>query len=92
MIELERYYSGDEALERFCTVFVQYSENSGVVEMSLKLNDHTDLAYVIYGVVGGGYEQWIYGKIPALDELRPVDCVASAALIRRLRQCLMRMN
>lgn len=92
MIELERYYCGDDAWNRFCTLFVQHSGHPWVVEASQKLNGHIDLAYVIYGVLGAGYEQWIYQEVPALDDLRPVDCVASSDLVKRLRECLMRIH
>ncbi|GHU18520.1 hypothetical protein FACS189475_04140 [Betaproteobacteria bacterium] len=35
---------------------------------------------------------WIKAKVPALNNLRPVDCIKDDDLLKRLKVCLLRMD
>ncbi|MDN7881330.1 hypothetical protein [Burkholderia aenigmatica] len=92
MIELEQYYGGDESWEQFSSLFAKYIDLPEVKELATDLNGHIDLAYTIYWVAGPeSAKEWIDSNVPALDGIRPVDCVNDPELVKRLRVCLMRM-
>ncbi|WP_143331226.1 hypothetical protein [Burkholderia aenigmatica] len=92
MIELEQYYGGDESWEQFSSLFAKYIDLPEVKELATDLNGHIDLAYTIYWVAGPkSAKKWIDSNVPALDGIRPVDCVNDPELVKRLRVCLMRM-
>ncbi len=56
------------------------------------LSGRKDLAIVINDRIGEKYAaSWLKKKIPALDNLRPLDCLGSDQLLRRLKEALMRM-
>ncbi|WP_174430250.1 antitoxin Xre/MbcA/ParS toxin-binding domain-containing protein [Burkholderia metallica] len=92
MIRLEQYYSGDDVWENFSDLFVKYRDFQGVHDLAMDLNGQLDIAYTIYWVAGpNSARKWINSNVPALDNLRPIDCASNPDLIKRLRECLMRM-
>ncbi|NHV28110.1 hypothetical protein [Burkholderia sp. D-99] len=90
MHQLEQYYPGDASWQRFVAVFSQSRSRQEVVDLARSLDGDVDLATVVYEVVGAGYDKWIREKVPAMDDLAPIDCVRSPALMKRLRTALMR--
>lgn len=92
LIRLEQYYSGDDVWGNFSDLFAKYRGFPEVHDLARDLNDQLDLAYTIYWVAGpNSARKWINSNVPALDNLRPIDCAGNPELIKRLRECLMRM-
>lgn len=91
MDELENYYSGDDAWNRFSDVFDDLKTQPDVQTLAKTLGGHFDLACVIYGKVGPGYSRWISSHIPALGNLAPLQCLDNPTLLKRLREMLMRI-
>ncbi|PXZ06275.1 hypothetical protein DKK70_09790 [Gilliamella apicola] len=94
MYELEKYYIGDK-WESFVHSFEDIWNKNYLDEKKINLltllNNHTDLAKVVYGKIGKNYEEWLNYKAPVLDYLTPLECLKSKDLINRLRESLMRM-
>lgn len=91
MPALENYYSGDENWDELEELALK--EHRGVpeiAEISKRLGGNLGLACVIYATVGNGAIEWLERKIPALDNIRPLDCINDPLLIKRLREALMR--
>ncbi len=92
MENLERYYTGDKNWFAFVKLYDELWENNKEqLELLTQLNNHLDLAKVIYGKFNTNAIKWINFHIPALDYLTPLNCLESEELIKRLRECLMRM-
>ncbi|WP_423393811.1 hypothetical protein [Burkholderia sp. LMG 21824] len=92
MIRLEQYYAGDDGWKEFSDLFVKFKDFQEVQDLAKDLNGQLDLAYTIYWVAGPkSAKKWINSNVPALDNIRPVDCVDNRELLKRLRECLMRM-
>ncbi|MEK6352887.1 MAG: hypothetical protein V4796_12160 [Burkholderia cenocepacia] len=92
MNQLEQYYAGDDSWKEFSDLFVKYKDLPEVQNLAKDLNGQLDLAYTIYWVAGPkSAQKWINSSVPALDNIRPVDCTGNPELIKRLRECLMRM-
>ncbi|RKE56062.1 hypothetical protein [Sphingobacterium detergens] len=91
MIKLEQYYPGDEEWTAFSTLYRSMPQLAVLTELKNRFLDES-LVYVIVGIVGDAALAWAERKIPALDHLRPVDCVGNTGLERRLKTMLMRMG
>ena len=91
MNRLEQYYTGDEEWKRFSDLYRNTTGSIIVSELENILKDRS-VANVIAGILGNSSIDWIYKKVPALDNLRPVDCMYDPALKKRLRTMLMRMD
>lgn len=92
MKRLEKYYSGDKDWHDFVELYSEDYLDDNARTLSVELNGAIDLAIVIYGKRGlreGGW--WIKQEVPMLDGLRPLDCLSDPELLKRLRECLMRM-
>lgn len=91
---LEKYYKGDDVWNNFVSIFPKSSSIKPCEyydELYRSLNYKEDLAIVIYELVG--FENsldWINKKNPALDGLRPIDCL-ECDLLNRLKVMLMRL-
>ena len=59
-----------------------------------RLNGHLDIAKVVYWQCGmkEWCLEWIECKPPALGGLCAVDCVMDKKLIKRLKECMLRMD
>lgn len=95
--KLEQYYPGDEAWYKFSALAKTEIEaaafnTDGAILSRLKehLKHHEDLAYVIYYFFYNDSLNWIERSIPILDDLKPIECLDSQALIHRLRASLLR--
>ena len=91
--QLEDYYCGDEAWANLANLYKELpnSNNTFVLKDILKDDNNLLLTKVIEGKVGDVALDWIYRKIPALNNLRPIDCIDSPILYKRLKTMLMRM-
>lgn len=56
-----------------------------------ELENHVDIAKVIYARLGKSSLEWINQSIPALENLSPRECISHPQLIKRLKEALMRM-
>ncbi len=88
---MENYYPGDNEWSKYVNFYTEY--NDGNVYRLLKLlNNHLDMAIVIYGYFGMEESlRWVTYKIPVLNNLRPIDCLENEALLKRLKTALMRL-
>jgi len=91
MNHLEQYYPGEEDWIIFTDLYRNIPGSAMLSELESKLKDRS-IAIVIAGILGNTSLEWINKKIPALDNLRPVDCVDDPGLQKRLRTMLMRMD
>lgn len=91
MNHLEQYYPGEEDWIIFSDLYSNIPQSAILSELESKFKDRS-LAIVIAGILGDMSQEWINKKIPALDNLRPVDCVDDPRLQKRLRTMLMRMD
>ena len=89
--ELEDFYSGDAAWRKFARLFEgQLARYPFAEELKRLLGGDEELANVVAGAVGDSALRWVTQDIPALSGLSPVECVASATLLNRLREMLLR--
>ncbi|MEZ5007636.1 MAG: hypothetical protein R2753_05720 [Chitinophagales bacterium] len=92
-MELENFYKGDEDWRNRVTVDSKLWTNSvSQIELLEKLDNHLDIAIVVNGKLGDSSLSWIDGEIPALENLKPVDCLQSESFMKRLKVCLSRMH
>lgn len=92
MQRLENDYPGDAGWQALAGLYEEDYLDKNARALADALNGHLDMAVIIYGK--RGLEEglwWIEQNVPALDGLRPLDCVSDPTLIRRLRTALMRM-
>jgi len=92
MIELEQYFKGQKNWEEFSDNFNDVWVNSDLQKSLLsELENRIDLAKVIYYNIGETSIDWLNKKVPALDNLTPLECLKTEKTTNRLKECLMRM-
>lgn len=92
MIELEQYFKGEENWKVFFSCFEnEWISSDFQNELLLKVGNQLDIAMVIYYHVQENSLKWICKKIPALDNLTPLECLKTEKTTKRLKECLMRM-
>ncbi len=75
---LEKYYIGDSAWNRFVEIFRDdWDQCVFKDEIVNKLNGFVDISIVVCGQLGDQATSWIEKKIPVLDDLTPIDCTRS---------------
>ena len=96
-MNLEQYYSGDNVWNYFVKIAkheiasAAFNTNkSFLAKLKRKLKKHNDIAYVAYYLFYNDSINWIERRIPALDNLMPIECLASEELTNRLREILLR--
>lgn len=92
MERLEDDYPGDADWQEYVELYEEDYLDNNAQALSSALDGRLDMAVIIYGkrgLVEGLW--WITQSVPALDGLRPLDCLDDPMLIRRLRTALMRM-
>ncbi len=89
--KLEQYYSGDSNWIQFASYYKLIPNTMHTIKLIRLLNNDELLAKVIEGLIGEKAINWIMKQIPALDNLRPIDCISTVDLLYRLRTMLMRM-
>jgi len=89
---LEKYYAGDESWSRSVEIFSAHYLDDNARLLAEKLEGHLDLAVIIYGKRGIKEALWwIEREVPELEGVKPVDCLKNPELLKRLRECVMRM-
>ena len=89
--ELENYYCGDDAWENFAEI-CKNIETDNTKKLLELLNNDVKLANVIEYRLSENSLSWITRNIPALNNLKPVDCINDDKLLKRLKECLLRMG
>ena len=90
---LENYYSGDLAWNQFVNLYKEFWTNNSITqELLQQLNHHRDIAQVIYRKFGSSSLSIIILPFPALGNLSIANCIYTPHLIKRLKECLMRME
>ena len=92
MPSLEYHYAGDKKWKSYSDFYAEDYLDDNARLLSEKLDGYLDLAVVIYGKRGlkeGLW--WIEREVPALEGVKPINCLNNPELLKRLRECLMRM-
>ena len=96
MHRLDQYFDSDgseawDTLVNLATkTYWTNSESQKLLEQTL--NNHTDIAKVVYARFEEESLKWIHRKVPALDHLSPLACLETPELIKRLKEALCRMD
>ncbi len=96
MIRLEQYFDNNgskgwnDLVDLATETSWTNSESQKLLEQ--KLDNHTDIAKVLYARLGEESLDWVYRKVPALDGLSPLACLETPKLIKRLKEALCRMD
>jgi len=88
---LENYYAGDDAWEKFAKL-CRNVETENTKELLALFNNDVKLVNVIEYRELHNSIYWTKSEIPALNNLRPIDCVNDEMLLKRLKECLLRMD
>ncbi|QLG96198.1 hypothetical protein HZF02_31625 [Pseudomonas yamanorum] len=92
MERLEDEYPGDAAWQSSVNLYEEDYLDDDARTLAQALGGHLDLAVILRGK--RGLEEglwWIEQKVPALNNITPLDCLANPTLVKRLRTALMRM-
>lgn len=89
---LEHDYPGDADWYEYVSLYRSEYLDENALLLAKAFGDRLDESLIIYGKRGLSEGLWwIERSVPALDGLRPLDCLGSRVLIKRLRSALMRM-
>ena len=89
---LEKHYD-DNLWKDYVKLYESFWIDSEYQKKLLKnLNDKIDIAKVIYGILEEGSLGWIEKTIPALGNIKPIDCIDNEILSKRLKTMLTRMS
>ena len=88
---LENYYAGEDCWENLAKNY-ENIETMNTKELLNLLNNDIKLVNVIEGIVGNSSIMWIKRNIPALNNMKPIDCINNDFLLIRLKECLLRMG
>lgn len=58
-------------------------------ELLEAMNNHRDIAIVIYGTLLDASLSWVSTSVPALDGLSPIQCMGTPSGIQKLKQALL---
>lgn len=92
MEQLEDEYPGDAEWQEFVRLYEEDYLDDDARTLAKQLDGNLDMAIILYGKRGlkeGLW--WVEQQVPALDNIRPADCLKDPKLIKRLRTALMRM-
>jgi len=90
-IKLEQYYKGDKNWIKHSNCFSEHWIDSDFqIKLLGYLDNRIDLAQVIFYHHKKNSISWLNSKVPALDNLTPLDCLNDEILTNRLKVCLMR--
>lgn len=90
---LEDYYLGDRAFADFSAAFcTEWDAFPHKDDLLLLVSGDVQIARPIAFHCGSLYSDWLRSKIPALDDITPLECLSTPSGIRRLKSCLMRMH
>jgi hypothetical protein len=86
---LEKYYD-ENNWKKFSELCKDYHSHN-TEKLIEKLNMDIELSKVVDKVVGESAVDWINRKIPALNNITPIECIRNRRLKNRLKEMLMRM-
>lgn len=92
MEKLEDDYPGDAEWQVLVQLYEEDYLDDDARTLAKQLDGNLDMAVILYGKRGlkeGLW--WVEQQVPALDNMRPADCLKDPKLIKRLRTALMRM-
>jgi len=89
--DLERYYPGDAAWQRFAAGFLEEERDLEIRERVGEIVQDEDLAAVIVGLVHHRPVRWLQEEVPALGDRSPRSCLEDDTGRKRLKTMLMRM-
>ncbi|KNH16360.1 hypothetical protein ACS77_28570 [Pseudomonas syringae] len=92
MEQLEDEYTGDSDWNVLVRLYEEDYLDDNARTLEKAMDGNLDMALILYGK--RGLEEglwWIEQQVPALDNIRPADCLKDPKLIKRLRTALMRM-
>ncbi|CAH0320773.1 MULTISPECIES: hypothetical protein [Pseudomonas] len=92
MEKLEDDYPGDAEWQVLVQLYEEDYLDDDARSLAKQLDGNLDMAVILYGKRGlkeGLW--WVEQQVPALDNMRPADCLKDPKLIKRLRTALMRM-
>jgi hypothetical protein len=92
MEQLEDDYPGDAEWQVLVQLYEEDYLDDDARSLAKQLDGNLDMAVILYGKRGlkeGLW--WVEQQVPALDNMRPADCLKDPKLIKRLRTALMRM-
>lgn len=92
MEQLEDEYLGDSDWNVLVRLYEEDYLDDDARSLAKQLDGNLDMAVILYGKRGlkeGLW--WVEQQVPALDNIRPADCLKDPRLIKRLRTALMRM-
>ena len=79
--------------ENYIKLYESFWVNSEYQKTLLKsLNNKVDIAQVIYGILEMESHIWIEKIIPALGNMKPINCIDDEILFKRLKTMLTRMS
>jgi hypothetical protein len=88
--ELKNIFN-QEHWDKYSSLFEESWSNSEEQTALLKaLSGNKKISMVIWGHLESNSMSWIHSKIPALDYLKPIDCLKNDELKSKLINCLMR--
>ncbi|WP_338522062.1 hypothetical protein NUH87_17720 [Pseudomonas batumici] len=92
MQKLEEDYPGDTGWQALVALYEEDYLDDQARQLAAVMNEHLDMAVILYGKRGLDEGLWwLEQQVPALDDLKPMECLHDPILIRRLRTVLMRM-
>ncbi len=89
--ELEQFYKGDDDWKDYVEFYSKIWNTCNYKDLLLsELGNDLNLAQVVYGILEDESLVWINCNIPALDNLKPVECIDDENLKKRLKVVLTR--
>lgn len=89
---LEEYYDNNH-WEEYVKLYESFWIESEYQKRLLSsLNGKIDIAKVIYGILEEDSQKWIEKIIPALGNIKPINCIDDEILSKRLKTMLTRMS
>lgn len=90
MTQLEKYFDEKQWNEVVETCLKYFKEPINLELLELIKDER--LALVIQANLAKQSKSWLNKKVPALDNLTPLECIKNEVLLKRLKVCLMRMK
>lgn len=89
--ELEQFYKGDDYWKDYVEFYSKIWNTCNHKELLLSiLGNDLNLAQVVYGILKDESLNWINNNVPALDNLKPAECINDENLKKRLKVVLTR--
>jgi len=86
---LEKYFN-QSVWDKFIETCKEHHQKPIPSSLSTLIRDEEIELALEVSLIGNSVE-WVNKKIPALNYLRPIDCLKDETLVKRLKECLLRM-